>query len=109
MLGVRREIVDNTNPTSPNTQYTDSFDSEDFDYSDGETDGSKAENSNVVDTSRVDTIKGKHHRYQRNNKQFPSKEDHLGFKGKFRRVRILDVQSENDVPIILPPKLMLRG
>lgn len=33
-VGVRRLMVDNTTPTNPNTQYTDSYDSEDFDHSD---------------------------------------------------------------------------
>ncbi|KAF1001449.1 hypothetical protein AG4045_000787 [Apium graveolens] len=94
-VGMRRLSVDNTNPTSANAQYADSYDLEDFDYSDGETDGSKAENSDAVSISRVDTLKGK--QYQRNDKLFSSRDDHLALKGKFSRVKIMDVQSENDV------------
>ncbi|KAK1352380.1 hypothetical protein POM88_053319 [Heracleum sosnowskyi] len=131
-VGVRRLIVDNTNSTSPNTQCTDSYDSEgkfrrvrivdlqsenvdvpkrlkfrrrrvvedeyvDSCYSEDSTEFN-SKNDDVVNINEVDILEGEHPRNSRKGKQFTSEEYNPANKYKFRRGRILDLQTENDIP-----------
>ncbi|WOH09705.1 hypothetical protein DCAR_0729163 [Daucus carota subsp. sativus] len=96
-----REMTDNTNATSPNSIYNDNYYSEDSNYTCGEMDRFMTRSGDVVDISRVDSLKGKHYRNGRSNKQFPPEEDHLVVKRKFRRDITVELESENEVLDIL--------